>query len=399
MMKTNMDVLYVWPRSDENQAASGELKKGYAQIEALKKWGLKSQLLCINTFRKHYKILSRLPFFEIYNPKIRAEICSCITNELRAVYIRKLVCDKSFIKLLKDIRLKKPDVKLIYEIPTYPYDAEWSAPVRWPILIKDRIHRKRLSRYLNRIVTVSNDQTIFNTRCISIDNGISCDQIVRRTADRISHENLRLIGVAWVQTWHGYDRVIRGLGEYYKSNPDRAVEFHIVGEGNVVGGLKKLCREWNVEQYVFFHGWMHGKELDDMFDQCDIGVGSLGMYRIGLQSGNTLKLREYTARGIPFFYGYTDLLIQSCVSKYTLQISNDDSPVDINKIIEFYEKVQGIGFDTVATEMRRLAEENLSWTKQMKPVADYILSGDSGEKEDQRIECKGQNANETEITR
>ena len=89
---------------------------------------------------------------------------------------------------------------------------------------------------------------------------------------------------------------------------------------------------------------------------------------------NTLKLREYTARGIPFFYGYADKLIKSCVDDYTMQVPNDDSPIDIATVISFYEKMKEKGFDKIAVEMRKLAEEHLSWAKQMKPVVDYILS-------------------------
>ena len=58
-------------------------------------------------------------------------------------------------------------------------------------------------------------------------------------------KELHLIGVAEVHYWHGFDRLVRGLADYYRNNPEYKVYFHIVGPatrcgtpmGDVLGGL------------------------------------------------------------------------------------------------------------------------------------------------------------------
>lgn len=42
-------------------------------------------------------------------------------------------------------------------------------------------------------------------------------------------KELHLIGVAEVHYWHGFDRLVRGLADYYRNNPEYKVYFHIVG--------------------------------------------------------------------------------------------------------------------------------------------------------------------------
>ncbi len=54
-----------------------------------------------------------------------------------------------------------------------------------------------------------------------------------------------------------------------------------------------------------------GIELDQEFQSADLGMGTLGMHRKGLTSGSVLKLREYTARGIPSVIGYDDAVVST----------------------------------------------------------------------------------------
>jgi hypothetical protein len=64
---------------------------------------------------------------------------------------------------------------------------------------------------------------------------------------------------------------------------------NIVGEGAILEDLKLLVDKLNLNSFVIFHGKKTGLELDTLYDTCDIGVGSLGMYRIGLNRGSTLN--------------------------------------------------------------------------------------------------------------
>ena len=118
-------------------------------------------------------------------------------------------------------KLKKTGMKVVMEIPTYPYDNEFKgASYRIKLnLYIDKLFRRQLAGEVDRIVTFSDDKEIFGQKTINISNGIdfSCIPIQQKTKHP-PHE-VHLLGVAEVHYWHGYDRVIAGLGEYYKQKP------------------------------------------------------------------------------------------------------------------------------------------------------------------------------------
>lgn len=373
-------VVYVCPVGGIRPENSGEVKKVMMQVDALRKNGLETELQHLRMRSSENsllnKILKRFLFYKLYSLKDSKSICLAC-QDAEAVYIRKERIDSVFLQMIKDIREMYPQIKILLEIPTYPYDAEFYRLVDRPLLWKEKFYRRNLNRYVNRAVMIANDKMVFGMQCINIDNGFDTETVKIKKPTDNQKDCIRLLGVAAVSFFHGYDRVIRGLHEYYMTEPDKRVEFHIVGGGTYIKVLKKISADLNVEQYVYFHGWMHGDELDNMFDQCDIGVGCLGVHRKGLIYTNSLKLREYAARGIPFFYGDVDLAMEEHFKEYLMNVPASDDPIVIPDIIQFYGKMKEMGFDRIAVEMHRLAEENLSWTKQMKPVGDYILLDDT----------------------
>ena len=116
---------------------------------------------------------------------------------------------------------------------------------------------------------------------------------------------------------------------------------------------------------VIFHGFKTGKELDEIYNNTDIAVGSLGNFRKDLKSGGALKNQEYTAKGLPFMISGEDKNYTNC--KFIYYVSHDESLFDIEEIINWYENL-----NMTPREIRKFAEENLSWDIQMKKVIDNI---------------------------
>lgn len=57
-------------------------------------------------------------------------------------------------------------------------------------------------------------------------------------------------------------------------------------------------------------------------------------------------------------------------ANYFYKISEDDTAVDIKKIVEFYETIRRE--DTVAKQMRDYALDYMSWEIQMKKVLEFL---------------------------
>lgn len=292
-----------------------------------------------------------------------------ITHQMELVYVRSFHNANPFtVHLFK--KLRKAGIKIVMEIPTYPYDLEYKG---FPLITRinlqiDKLYRKSLAKQLNAIITYSNKDSIFGQRTIRISNGIDFESILMKKKNYRNSSVIHLIGVAEVHYWHGYDRLIDGLGKYYQTPHSLNVYFHIVGgigssemyNSKHAPGFHELITCHHLEKYVIFHGQKMGEELDDLFDKADFAIGSLARHRSGIDNIKTLKNREYAARGIPFIYSETDEDFDEM--PYILKAPADESAIDINKIIHFYQTV------SLSPEEIRNSIQHLSWKKQMNIV-------------------------------
>lgn len=358
--------------------ANGISKKIHYQVKALKECGVDVHLCHYNVTQygeRRWMVDDEViaDFGTGFTAKIRKRVYySPIVKYARRegiglVYIRSYHNANPFtLRLVK--RLKHTGAKVVMEIPTYPYDQEYVTRSMKLGLTIDRCFRHRLSKITDGIVTFSNAETIFGGRTIRISNGIDFDNIpVKRHCNDTSHE-LHLIGVAEVHYWHGFDRLVRGLAEYYRMNPEYRVYFHIVGP--LTGERERaeilpVIQENHLEEYVRIHGPLHGEELDALFEQTDFAIGSLGRHRSGITYIKTLKNREYAARGLAFTYSETDEDFEHM--PYVWKTPSDESPVDIKKLIDFQQSL-----DMTPAEIRESVRP-LSWKAQMKKVIDEVV--------------------------
>ncbi|GKG75417.1 glycosyltransferase family 1 protein [Parabacteroides sp. AM58-2XD] len=355
---------------------NGISKKIHYQVDALKACGLDVQtcylsesdgnkyrmidnaILCDYGRGIKGKLLKRIEFNSIAD--------YAINEGIRFVYIRSDHNANPFtIKMVK--KMRKADIRVVMEIPTYPYDNETPSSERKLQRFLDKYFRNSLAKQLCRIVTFSDYKSIFGTSTIQISNGVDFNKIkLKQKTNDTSHE-LHLIGVAEIHYWHGFDRLVQGLVNYYKKTPDYKVFFHLVG--NFFGEREKndilpLIETNHLEPYIILHGAKHGEELDQLFEQSDMAIGSLARHRSGITNIKTLKNREYAARGLSFIYSEQDSDFED--KPYILKVPADESPIEVNKIIEFYKKLNPIPLEIRSSIL------SLSWEAQMNKVIKAI---------------------------
>lgn len=295
----------------------------------------------------------------------------CREHAIQLVYVRCFMNASPFnIRLFK--RLQADDIKSVMEVPTYPYDGEFATlPLKYRIEhIFDKMFRCKLASYMDAIVTFTDEQEIFGQRTICISNGVDFDSIPLYKPIAVTNE-IHLIGVAEVHPWHGFDRLIKGLGEYYRQQPvansnKPDVFFHVVGgvSESMMRDFQAIIHQFGIEQYVVFHGKLFGDELTAVFNQCQFAIGSLARHRSGITRIKTLKNREYAARGIPFIYSEEDSDFDQ--QPYVLKAPADDSPVEICQILDFLNR------SSMSPDDIRRTVSLLAWKYQMKRVIDGI---------------------------
>ena len=302
----------------------------------------------------------------------------CVREGIQLVYARSFMnANPWLIRFFK--KLHKAGIHSVTEIPTYPYDKEYNRNTYWQMRLTlkiDKLFRRALYKYMDAMVTFSDAKEIFGQKTINISNGVDFDSIpLHHPSSIFPHpSSLHMIGVAEVHSWHGFDRVMSGIGEYYSHQPSaishqKDVYFHVVGGVHpyrMKVDYKPQIEKYQIQDKIIFHGTMFGKELDDIFNQCQFAIGSLGRHRSGITVIKTLKNREYATRGIPFIYSEQDSDFDQ--QPYIIKAPADDSPINIQEIIDFM-----ADFDMKPEEIRKTVEP-LQWKYQMKKVVDAVFT-------------------------
>ena len=347
--------------------ADGINEKIYKQIESFKQAGIDVEMRA-NPRRTLLTLVHNLiPFFskQYFNTDVDWQ------NQ-DFVYIRKgAVLDRSVLNLVKKVKLLNPKIKIILEMPTYPYIDEFPWFIKWDIWLKEKIATSKLKKYIDCIVTYSDDSEIFGIPCLNISNAYDFKQIPHYSENE--EDAIHLIAVASLTFYHGYDRVIEGMKNYYQSGKaSQEVKFTPIGDGPVLEGYRKLVEEYQLVDKISLVGRKKQSELAPYFNQADIGVDSLGRHRSGVVYNSSLKGKEYLAKGLPIVSGVkTDLDDRDF--PYYLRVSADDTPLDISEIIKFYYDImKNKTKQDLALEIFLYGKNNFSFDKTFKSVIDFV---------------------------
>lgn len=288
------------------------------------------------------------------------------------LYIRQVYHDAAFVRWLRDLKQANPKVKIIYEVPTYPYDTERSVCLSSiPFELKERLNRWRAAKYFDRIITFYGQDSIWGTPCLKLINGFDFSRISlpRRKREDVVH----VLSVALTSYWHAYDRFIEGLHRYYQNGGQENIVYHLVG--NILPEHQKMVQQYGLEGRVIFYGMRSGQELQEIYKKCLIGIDMLGGHRSkNHELSSTLKSREYGAYGLPLI---TSSPIDFLGPEYPYQflVSNDDEPVDIQALMAFYHRIyDNADLDQVASYIREYAQSRCDMPVTLEPAVEWLLS-------------------------
>ncbi len=276
-------------------------------------------------------------------------------GDVKNIYIRYPKSNPVFLRTLRELR--RNGCRIIIEFPTYPYDAEiktYGKTIRdKTIFCVDRMFRKKLKQYVYAAATFSEYTRIFGIPAFQIYNGLFVDEIKERKP--IESNDIHIIAVAQIQRSHGYDRFLSGLAKYYECNREKKIYLHLIGDGPEKKMLEKMTIDNQLTQYVLFHGYCTGANLDSLYDNCSLALETLGFHRVGIRISSSLKSREYLSKGLPIITS-ADIDVVSEDFPYALKLAADETPVDMNDILAFYERVYSDSQQTVISAIRKYAK-------------------------------------------
>lgn len=288
-------------------------------------------------------------------------------------YIRSMFFCPHSMKLLK--YLSKSSVKVVMEVPTHPAKNEYKRNsnilLKYALLMQHeltKLHSKYVDLYT--LIGESSNGSYFGSKAINIENGIQIESIPAKVRTENKGE-IHILALATMAKWHGYDRFIKGMYDYYKDGGKEEVILHMVGNDGD-GSLSKwkhLASDLKLNNRVIFEGYKYGVELQDIINKCDIGIASLGLYRKDLYNATELKTREYMARGIPFVYSTNDKVLNT-LKDLCMKVENNPGNIDVSSVIDFVSKTRDK--KNMTFEMREYATRCMSWSAQFEKILNSL---------------------------
>lgn len=204
----------------------------------------------------------------------------------------------------------------------------------------------------------------------TITNGVLVNTMVKKD-NRLkkTDTSINLIFVGNIAIWHGLERLLLGIKNYTGS-----FNYSLFLVGNEKVFLDILCKlklQHLLNTKIFLTGFKAGNELDNLFNNADFAIGSLGLHRINIYNGVPLKHREYLSRGLPFIYSGKDQDIKASISKYLFNINANESSVNFSELLNFIQDLNKKE-ENISEILNHYAAKNVDMSIKSKELIDFF---------------------------
>ncbi len=324
------------------------------------------------TVHKLSKMNERLALISKSTALYRGVIKFIKKNDLKFdyCYIRGIPPLPGHVKMLKAIR--KSGAKVAVEIPTYPMTSEEKTEkfVRGLLLKLSSFYGRKAAKQTDVYLPMGEETKKINNRpAVNIRNGIDVSLLSKRNYKPSEKNEIHMVAIARFARWHGYERVLEGMKNYYAKNPETKVYFHMVGpDGDgILSEYRKTIKAYNLSDYVILEGPKYGEESNAYFDMADVAISHIGVKN--MKTVYPLKIVEYLARGIPFVYVDVNCQVQPDWD-FCMSVPENYEPIDIDKVIEFARRVNAV--ENLPDKMRAVAVRDCSWDDEIQKMLDFF---------------------------
>lgn len=244
------------------------------------------------------------------------------------------------------------------------------------IFLKDRICRNFLKGKIDRIAILTKDTRVFGVDTVFIRNGYEFgkDDFNIRYEKK---DTINIAAAAAFDWWHGYERLVYGLAEYYKKGGTVPFIIHFAGNGPELSYYRKIVKKTGMEKHVRFYGMRDKNFLKGLYADCEFGCCSLGVYKKGLRFSCELKSREYLAAGLPMLASCRlDIDSDRKLARYIVRFPNDGTWIDFQKIADahanLYKNKSQDEIITMRRSIKNRAAELLHMGRAMEYAVEYI---------------------------
>lgn len=225
-----------------------------------------------------------------------------------------------------------------------------------PVYYYNLFTRSILYKNAQAFVSVTNElMTIksiakFHKPSICLANGINVFKYDIYSSKQEKNEEKRIAFIGTPnQNWHGVEKIV------YLASKLRHHQFEIIGFSEKE--LKSIAEQNHLEfsKNIIAHGHLNEDDANEIISKCDIGIGTLSLYKKKLKEASPLKVRHYMAMGLGVIVGYKDTDLDPNL-EFVLELENsaDNIKNNIDKIKEFIDTYTVNKSDVVSFSKKKL---------------------------------------------
>ncbi len=310
---------------------------------------------------------SKLKFIEYEFRLLFVLAKRCLFNRPDIIYIRK-----SFFSIVPVVLSRLYKIKSIVEVNgIIADDLKVSFGLPNSMVWLFALIEKFVYSVADRVVVVTaglksvlNDVYGIDKEKIDVvNNGVNTELFIPKGV--VKSDTFYLGFVGHLVEWAGVEFLIRSIPGVVAKKSE--VKYLIVGDGHLMGPLKRLAESLNVLDYIEFAGEVKPSEVVDHINRCEICFIPAVRERNEKIGISPLKLYEYLACGKPVIV--SDIKGLDVAAEFNVGlVVTPENPQELEKatldLISDDAKREAMG-----QRGRRLAEERFSW----KGVTDRLL--------------------------
>lgn len=140
-------------------------------------------------------------------------------------------------------------------------------------------------------------------------------------------------------TYCGYDRLLKGLQKYLRTNkPDKKINIYVLGSD--IDGFKELLKYHKIflpKTIVQFHflGFRTISQINKIIGKIDLGINDLAAHRQGIKSVSALKTNDFLGWHLPFIISGDDENIFKYKEGFYKKFKIGEENIDFKEVLHF----------------------------------------------------------------
>ncbi len=288
-------------------------------------------------------------------------------NEFNIVYMRRLMSKIAYA--VPHFRHLSKKCSIVYEIPTFPFDV----PTNRLYALRDKIEMfiyRRYKKYISVTSCCLYQHGKPDEDWLLFENGIDISNYtIHNTPPLESKEaSINMLMIANMQSWHRSERILYAIRNYNGSHKLHLIVASPSSKEYTV--MQELANELGISEAIDFNDFLPISRINEIAKSCHIAVGQLSGSEYGVMETHAIKHKDYCGLGLPMFSTCSDSSFPDNYPYYYF-IKDTDSEIDLNAIIEWYERIREMRPE-YRIEMYLYAKEHLQYNGYVQEIINRI---------------------------